>query len=232
MLQEKQFKRDVAQKISVIKILSGNFEQAEDGATALNANDGLVKRVNLLATIVTKNDAGEGMEGQKDAVVDDGTGQIRLRFFDNETMLKRLGVGDFVAIIGRPRRYGVETYIVSEILKTVNDVKWAEVRRLELQINAQKGAGNEKLVENRVEKNEKDDRNLLLGGWSDTISKAKIELYSLIKELDAGRGADISSVVNKFNNKFNDGNAELLIREMIKSGDLFEVLPGRLKVLE
>jgi len=27
-------------------------------------------------------------------------------------------------------------------------------------------------------------------------------------------------------------NAELLIREMIKNGDLFEVLPGRLKVLE
>lgn len=227
--QEKQFKRDVAQKGSISEILRGTFEATEDGSTALNTGNRQIKRVNILATAVAKNDSGEG---RKDAVVDDGTGQIRLRFFDNETMLKNLEVGDFMAIIGRPRHYSGETYIVPEIMKNVNDVKWAEVRRLELQailINARSAAGSGEAAQKSAAKAEKVMEDEL---QMDAVSKGKVELYRIIKELDTGRGADISTVANTFTEKSGSGNAEQMIREMMKAGDLFEVLPGRLKVLE
>lgn len=220
--QERQFKRDVAQKASVSEILQGTFEAAEDGTTVLSTGRQQIKRTNILATVVAKNDT---VEGRKDAVVDDGTGQIRLRFFDNEAMLKKLEVGDFTTIIGRPRQYGGETYIVPEIMKNVNDVKWAEVRKLEIQairINAQSTAGSEESAEETVEEELQ----------MDAVSKGKVELYRIIKELDTGRGADISAVANRFTEKSGSGNAEQMIREMLKAGDLFEVLPGRLKVLE
>ncbi|MBI2141275.1 hypothetical protein HYU16_02520 [Candidatus Woesearchaeota archaeon] len=232
MLQEKQFKRDAAQKASINEILQGAFELAEDGTTVLNTGNRQIKRVNILATVVAKNESQEG-EGWEDAVVDDGTGQIRLRFFDNEAMLKKLAVGDFTAIIGRPRHYGGETYIAPEVLKPANNVKWAEVRKLELlmQAKAQSYAGNEKTVVKAAGKNREGMQDRDLDGI-DYVSKGKIEIYRIIKELDTGRGADISAVAIKFTEKFSGGNAELLISEMTKAGDLFEVLPGRLKVLE
>lgn len=232
MLQEKQFRRDIAQKASINEILRGAFEQAEDGTTLLNAGNRQIKRVNILATVVEKNDA---LEDRKEAVVDDGTGQIRLRFFDNEAVLDKLAVGDFVAIIGKPRHYSGETYIVPEVLKPVNNARWGEVRRLELQVNAKRAAdnpaGNEKSAKAITEKNKVALQDISLDEM-DAVSKGKIELYRIIKELDTGRGADISGVASKFAEKFSGGNAELLIREMTKAGDLFEVLPGRLKVLE
>ncbi len=234
MLQEKQFRRDIAQKAGINEILRGAFEATEDGTTVLNTGNRQIKRVNILATVVAKNDSTE-TAGWKDAVVDDGTGQIRLRFFDNEAMLKKLTVGDFTAIIGRPRHYSGETYVAPEVLKPVNNAKWADVRRLELlmQANAQNNAGNEKIVGKAAAagKNVESLQDRQFDG-QDYVSKGKIELYRIIKELDTGRGADISAVASKFTEKFGGGNAELLIKEMTKAGDLFEVLPGRLKVLE
>ncbi len=233
MLQEKQFKREVAQKASINEILRGAFEQAENGTTVLNTGNRQIKRVNILATVVAKSDSPEG-EGWKDAVVDDGTGQIRLRFFDNETVLtvlKKLAVGDFAAIIGRPRHYGGETYIVPEVLKPVNNAKWADARRLELlmQANAQNNAGNEKTVVKAAAagKNMEDLQDRHLDG-QDYVSKEKVEIYRIIKSLDSGRGADTAEVISKAGSR----DAERLIREMLKLGDLFEALPGRLKVLE
>ena len=176
-----------------------------------------VRRVNMLAVVVDKDSAES--QSYKSLVVDDGTAQIRLRLFDTEAPLfEKLEVGDFAAIIGKPRRYGSEVYITPEILKHLNNVKWAEVRRLEVAVQhvktaPSKNAGKVAAMEEEL---------------SDAVGKDKLLVYKIVKALDAGRGADLSEVTLKSGL----GNAESVIREMLKNGDLFEVLPGRLKVLE
>jgi len=199
MPQEKQYKREVAGKTSISRVLE--------------AGEGLLAgRVNILATVVDKESEGQYPR----MVVDDGTGQLRLRFFDNaQQLFEKASIGDFILLIGKPRRYAQETYIAPEIIKVVNDVKWAEVRKLELR-TAKPEAEKEKAEDIRSETND-----------ADIVSKDKLELYRIIKELDSGRGADVGEVAAKFG-----GNSDSLIREMIKNGDIFEVLPGRLKVLE
>lgn len=203
MALEQQYKREIARKTMVAELLS-----ADDDFNA--------KRVSMLATVVDK----DGQEAQhKSIVVDDGSGQLKLRFFDNEQLFEKCELGSFVLVIGKPRRYGAETYVAPEILKTVNNVKWAEVRKLELKIAKLNNppaaeAKNDNVAEDIAEE-------------SNFVSKDKLELYRVIKSLDTGQGADVSEVTAKFGN-----SAESLIREMVKNGDLFEVLPGRLKVLE
>ncbi len=214
MLQEK-YKREAAQKVSAAEILAGVFEEAEDGTTALNANDRQVRRANLLATIVDKADTGGAY---KSMVADDGTGQILLRFFDSETgLFEKSQIGDFTLIIGKPRHYGDDTYLAPEIIRALDNVKWAEVRKLELKIAGKKP---------RAVTGKTDDKKPQVPNI-DVVSRDKIEVYNAIRALDSGRGADITEVATKCGR-----NAEMLIREMTKSGDLFEVSPGRLKVLE
>ncbi|MBI2175927.1 hypothetical protein HYU40_01070 [Candidatus Woesearchaeota archaeon] len=215
MLQEKQYRREVAKKASIAGILSGEFLESEDGTTALNANGVQIKRVNILATIVNKTEIGEAY---KSMVADDGTGQIKLQVFDDaQQLFGKAEVGDFALIIGKPRAYGSERYIAPELIKVLKDTKWAEARKLELKTQqAQTAAANENAT--------KDKKTQLP---DDMVSKGKVEVYQAVKELDKGRGADMTEVAAKCGN-----NAEALIKEMTKAGDLFEVSPGRLKVLE
>ncbi|MBI3036294.1 hypothetical protein HYY73_00855 [Candidatus Woesearchaeota archaeon] len=230
MQQENQFKREVARKASVADILRGAFAENEEGSRTLLISGKHARRVNILATIVDKS--GQENQAYKSAVIDDGTARIRLRFFDNEPWLfEKAGVGDFALIVGKPRSYGSESYIAPEIIKPLKDVKWAEVRKLELKAlqtpmregteegNAVAAAGKPQGNGSMKNVNESD---------ADFVSRGKQEIYRIIKGLDAGRGADMIEVVAKAAG----GNSEQLIKEMILAGDIFEILPGKLKVLE
>ncbi len=222
MLQEKQFRREAARKSSIGEILNGKFVDAEEGSAALNISGQAARRLNLLATVVDKEDTES--QSYKSLVVDDGTAQIRLRFFDAEMPLfEKLEIGDFAAIIGKPRSYGSEVYITPEIARPLKNVKWADVRKLELKLQKARehATAMTPAAENLVEQ-------LVVEEPADVVSKEKMELYKIVKALDAGRGVDLNEVTAKSGL----GNAESLIREMLRNGDLFEVLPGRLKVLE
>ncbi|MBI2550011.1 hypothetical protein HYV83_02415 [Candidatus Woesearchaeota archaeon] len=229
MLQENQFKREVARKAGVADILRGEFAENEEGSRTLLINGKQARRVSILATVVDKS--GQEDQAYKSAVIDDGTAQIRLRFFDNEPWLfEKAEIGDFALIVGKPRSYGSESYIAPEIIKPLKDVKWAEVRKLELQAlhaiatleGAKENNGAAEEIQNRgSQKNTgKND--------ADFVSRGKQEIYRMIKELDAGRGADMMEVVAKAASE----NSEQLIKEMLLAGDLFEIVPGKLKVLE
>ena len=143
-----------------------------------------------------------------------------LRFFDTDTPLfEKLEVGNFAIIIGKLRHYGSEVYVTPEILKPLKNVKWAEVRKLELAVpRGQTSASNNSGRKVAAVEEE------LVG----VVGKDKLQVYKIVKELDTGRGADLSEVALKAGLN----NAESIIRDMLKNGDLFEVLPGRLKVLE
>ena len=218
MLQEKQYRREAAQKFSAGEILKGEFTETGDGAIAMSIAGRPVRRVNLLATVVDK-DSSES-QSYKSLLVDDGTAQIRLRFFDTDTPLfEKLEIGNFAIIIGKPRHYGSEIYVTPEILKPLKNVKWAEVRKLELAVQR----GQTSAYNNSGGKVAAVEDELV-----DVVGKDKQQVYKIVKELDTGRGADLSEVALKAGLD----NAESIIRDMLKNGDLFEILPGRLKVLE
>ncbi|HLD97013.1 MAG TPA: hypothetical protein VI934_01570 [Candidatus Nanoarchaeia archaeon] len=220
MPQEKQFRREAARKASIGEILKGEFVEAEEGTAALNIAGQATRRLNLLATVVDKDNTES--QSYKSLVVDDGTAQIRLRFFEAEAPLfEKLQIGDFAVIIGKPRSYGSEVYITPEIARPLTNLKWAEVRKLELKLRKPREHAMAPATENLAEQSVTEEPD-------DVVSKEKMELYKIVKELDAGRGVDLSEVTAKSGM----GNAESLIKEMLRNGDLFEVLPGRLKILE
>lgn len=111
----------VALKTRVAEILRSRVVR-EDGDTFFYLPTGTkYMRANVIG-ILTALDT-----EQQSGMLDDGTGQIRLQFFD---INPNLAVGQLVMCIGRVREFG-EPYLSADIVKPV-DPGWAEVRNLEL----------------------------------------------------------------------------------------------------
>ena len=135
--------------------------------------------------------------------IDDGTGQIIVRSFDQKLSYT---VGSIIQIIGRPRQYQGELYIAAEAISRV-DAAWLSFRKKEL------GEVQENIIEVIQEHK---------------IEETKIEkLLRLIKELDRGDGADIDEVITVSKIP----NAEQIIDNMLMQGDIFELRPGKVKIL-
>ncbi len=202
-------KRQVAHKVRVSDILDAGFAKDELSAGYVKLNNANVSRVNVIAALVHKSEGSFA-----NAVIDDGTGKIPLRAFENTGIFSKADVGDFVIVVGKIREFNSERYIMPEILRKI-DVGWMNLRRIELKNN---------VVADDVKVNKS------MNG-SDLVEKADSAadaIYMLIKKLDSGDGASVDEIIKGSNY----GNAESAITRLMESGDIFEVKPGRLKVLE
>lgn len=208
--EQKSFqKRQVACKVWISDILNSSFMKDETSAGYIKINDVVVSRVSLMATVVYKADQEQNLGG---VMIDDGTGKILLKSFENFSPFSKVDVGDMVLAVGRIREFSSEKYIMPEILKKLNDANWMAVRKLELKDHILAGQKEEKIDE-----------------IDESVSvNAGEQIYSLIKKFDTGDGADIDEIIK--NSSLND--AESIINHLLENGDIFEIKPGRVKVLE
>ncbi|MEK6876481.1 MAG: hypothetical protein AABX63_03660 [Nanoarchaeota archaeon] len=200
-------KRQTAYKVTVKDIIDSRYIKTSGmEPNYLEVGSKQISRVNILGVIVEKLD----MDNYKALVIDDGSGRISARVFDGNIFLSNVEVGDVVNLIGRPREFSSEKYVIIEAIKKT-DPAWARVRDLELQKNSD-NSKKSKVIQDKEEK-------------VDSSPKNKIILA--IKELDDGDGVLIENILSK-----NVDGAEKIIDTLLKEGGIFEVKPGKLKVLE
>jgi len=218
---EKSQKRQIAYKVKINDILKGEYvkEEGEWVPNYIKVEDKKISRVNLMAVIVSKQNLEN--TNYQNLLIDDGSGKTSIRSFEEGNNFNNIEVGDFVLVIGRPREYFNEKYIVSEILKKIEDPLWAEARKLELE---GKGDVKEQIKDTEselVDKGENTEEEQI----EDDINK---KIFNLIKEIDIGEGADTQEVITQSN----IDEAEEIIKKLLKQGEIFEIKHGRLKVLE
>ena len=195
-LKQRSFERQVAHKISIASALKGTFAKDDMSAGYLKLGGLSVSRVNIVASVVYRPENSSGS-----AMIDDGTGKIMIRNFNNLPSLAEFNVGDSVSVVGSYREFGNEPYIAAEVVRKV-DPAWIKVRQTEL------GMGASKPV-------------------SDANSSGP-DVLSMVRELDDGKGALLSRILEIQGNE----DIKLKIDFLLKKGEIFEVSPGRLKVLE
>ena len=206
---EKTFqKRQVAYKARISDILNSGFAKDDMSAGYIKLNGLNVSRVNVIASIILKS--GDGMS-YNSAMIDDGTGKIILRTFENTNLFSGVDVGDIVLVVGKIRVYNNERYIFPEIVKKLEKTEWMSLRKIELKNNIIE-------VDNPAAEEIVDD----------PIQNTNQEVYILIKRLDSGEGASIEEVISESKNP----DAEKIIGRLLENGDVFEIRPGKLKVLE
>jgi len=217
-MEDKTQKRQVAYKIRIKDILDGKYvrEEGDWVPNYIEIGNRKISRANIIATVVAKQPL-EGTNYQS-ILVDDGSGKIIVRSFEENDSFKDIKIGDFVLIIGRPREYLNEKYIVAEIIKKIENPLWIEVRKLELENKKEIHKKDEN--KNKVEQIVTEEETI-----QDDINS---KIFRLIKEMDQGNGVEIDEVVSKSKVE----KAEEIINKLLRAGEIFEIKPGKLKVLE
>lgn len=169
--------RPAALKTSISTVLAAPTDK-EENILYITVNNENVNRVNVIATVV------EFSPEDKSLLLDDGTGQLPVQWFDARY---NLTVGDTVMLIGRIRQYS-HRYVFPEIIKRISDKSWVEVRRLELK-------DIPKVEESPLAVEEDIDESAL----------------KLIHEMDTGEGAEFDSVVEKLGPRGDDIIKRLLM---------------------
>lgn len=200
-------KRETARMCLVDDLLKGSFVKTEGWKPSyFSTDEGDVSRVNLIGVIVSNDPGGR-------VIIDDGSGRILLRSFEGDPFID-LNLGDLVLIVGRPRVYNEEKYVLPEIMKKI-DPKWGVYRQKILEIQ------RKKMKKRRTEKR------MVVEECVQPINYFQ-KILDFIKDLDNGEGADIEEVKKRSNAP----DAEELIKKLIEEGDVFEVRAGKLKILE
>lgn len=200
-------KRQVAHIVKIKDILSGKYtkEYGEWAPNYVLVEGNQVSRVNMMGAVIAAD------QETKILVINDGSGSIAVRSFEDWGY--KADVGDIVVVIGRPREFNDERYIVPEIIKKIDDNRWVELRKAELMLRGlSSGPKNEDPIESET----------AVADIDDDYSK----VFKTIREADNGDGADTQEVISK------SGGSEAMIRNLLKEGEIFEIRPGRLKILE
>jgi len=190
-------KRQVAVKAWIKELTSSSYVQESDLRPnyVLTQDNKKISRVNLLGAVVSLDQT-----GLLSFVLDDGSSTITIRSFEQNPAWK-VELGEVVLVVGRPRQYGTEIYVLPEIIKKIDNKNWIEVRKIEL--------GETTVVEQTVQE-----------------KGSNSEVYNLIKKLDEGSGVLVDAVIEKLS------DAEKIIDNLLSRGEVFEVSPGRIKVLD
>ena len=216
-------KRQIACKARISDLTNGKYVK-EEGWTPnyiVTKQGKHISRINLIGTVISKGDDGQGYQS---LIIDDGSGNISLRTFEKSEAINSKEIGDIIVVIGRPREYGSEKYIVPEIIKKIDNKKWINVRKVELEIEnlktAELPAREEKVIVENISDESKEQT-------KEITNNPKI-VYKTVKELDSGQGVDIDDIIKKTGIK----DAEEIIKKFLREGEMFEIRPGRIKILE
>tara|TARA_Y100000034_G_scaffold14075_1_gene14720 strand:+ start:28802 stop:29470 length:669 start_codon:yes stop_codon:yes gene_type:complete len=216
-------KRQIAYKISIEDINKYPYHKQEGWLpNYIDFQNKKVSRINIISTIILK--PMEGDVKQDVIVVDDGSDQIEVRTFEDDFDFKTYEIGEIVKIIGRIREFNDKKYIIPEIIKKMKDVKVLELRKKELIIEKLKN--KEKKNENKIieKKPEPKEEKIIKSESLSTYDK----IISEIRKIDKGNGVNIQDILINLNIL----NGEELITELLQKGDVFEISPGKVKVLE
>ncbi len=200
-----RIERQVAKKLWIREIVDGELQVTEGlQPNVLVTSRGEAGRVNILGVVVDTQ-----MLPTATLRIDDGSAVIAVRSFERPL---NQNVGDFVQIIGRPRVYQGEAYIAAEGAAVISPA-WAAYRKAELGDPTAAAPRPIPVIQPIVAAIERE-----------TTSE---RLIKLIIQLDRGDGAPIEDVVAKSNIT----NAEAVITQLLLAGDIFELRPGKIKVL-
>jgi len=209
-----QQQRQIAIK-SWIKILINGQYIVKEGwePNYIQYDDMKISRANVMGIVVQKSDS--QLLNYDYLVIDDGSSRITARSFEDKDKFLNFVVGDMVNVIGRPREFGKEIYLIPEIIRKIEDKGWLEVRKLELG----------EIPEGRVVQPMPQETTKI---EVEEIETPQEKLIKIIKDLDGGSGVDIDEVITITSKP----ETENLIKDMLAQGDVFEIKPGKIKVLE
>lgn len=222
------FHREAARKILLRHLFDGKMIQEGGTSWLILPTLEKVSRVNVMGTILAKEKVGN----ITNILIDDGTGQVPLRFFEALAFLEEIQVGQAILILGKPRTYNQEMYLSPEIVKKVLPA-WLQVRKKELEREYRKLSPEP--TEEMSPTRQPEEGKVIITEQMVAPAEQAVEDLSLplekvvrlIRELDQGTGAFIEELLQKSSLP----ETELLVKKLLERGEIFQNTPGKVQVL-
>jgi len=230
-MEEKTISRQSAVKTVIRELLQAEFHQeTESKPNFITLNSGeIVFRVNVLGIVLRKEKQGN----ITNLLVDDGTGNMVVRLFEENKKINEIEIGAVILILGKLRIYAEEKYLSPEIIKKINPL-WLKVRALEFSDFFSPLATRtfsppplpEKVEFKTAEEFEEEVISAEAPLFS-TMNLSTEKILQLIKELDRGEGASMEELIEKSALE----GVEDFLKRMLERGEIFQVVPGKIKIL-
>ena len=223
--EQRKVKREIAHKVTLENLKKFQFHQQSGWLpNYVEVYNKKISRVNIIATIILKPISENSQ--QNTIVIDDGTDQIEVRTFEQDFDFNKHNVGDIINLIGRIRVFNNNRYIVPEIIKQISNLKFLELRKKELEFEKRQYNQNIDLRKVKKEENHQEIKEVKIEKNKEDLVYNRI--IKEIRRIDKGEGANIQEVLINTNLI----NKEELITELLEKGDIFEISPGKFKILE
>lgn len=208
-------KRRTAYKFWIKDIINA-IPISQEGLNLFEIRGREASRVNIIATTVDKQINEERTFAT--ITLDDGTETIRVKTWREDiAKLENVNIGDPVIIIGKIR-YSNEIFITPEVVKK-QELEWLLVRKKEL----------EKLYgkpEEQEKSKEKTKQEVIEEIVEEPTETARQKILGLVERAD---GIQISQLIQE--SRLKEEEAEEIIDELLKEGELFQPRTGFLKVI-
>ena len=229
-MAESTIQRQTAKIASVEELLTGDYVTQEGWKpNYIQTKSRKLTRVNLIGIIIDKPNPYE-------LLIDDGSGTILVSDFNHSKNTSNSKVAQGALIIGRPRKVGDQTFIAAEAIQTKQiqeNPLWLVKRKEELkEIQESKQIDDEYTA---VDVEEVEDNQEVVVSEDDVSNEEEQisteltddELIKFIKQKDTGDGCLIEDIIEHFGEE-----ADNTILTLIAMGEVYEIKPGRIKVLE
>src|SRR3989344_1436423 len=144
--EQQNFKRNVAHKLRIGKILNGSPIIENERLKHIVIHEKKIIRVNIIANIIDKY-IQDGEKKFGSITLDDASGQIKAKVFGEDIeKFSAFNQGDTVLVVGLLRVWNNELYLTPEIIKK-KDTRNLLVRKLEAELEQPKTLDREKIAE-------------------------------------------------------------------------------------
>ncbi len=221
--------RQTAYKVWIAEIVNADYirDAGEWEPNYLDVKGTKVARINILGIITEvftnlSRDYGT-------ITIEDGSASIAVRAFKEDIrLIAECNIGDAVLIIGRPKQYQNEIYLVPEIVKKLENPAWMKVRKLEL--TQTRGNVQQKQPITPLETTSREVREELIATNSFLQGNEEIRQKILnLLEKQGELGMDIDMLMQSA--ALEEETAEKIIEELIKEGEVYMSRPGVLKII-
>jgi len=229
--------RETAVKLEVRDVVEGSFVRSgsKEANYVLTRQGVRAGRVRLMGVVVSKFVSEDGKFAS--VTLDDGTETIAVRAFREVEPLLKLRVGDTVDVIGKPREYEGEVYVLAECAWRVDDPNWELVRRLEIALQKHASGAPEPVTHAEqeepapLEEPEVTEESVEVVEESVEEAEAEVEpkmkVLSLIEELDDGEGVKYITLLRE--SGLEEEVLESVLNELLGDGEIYEPKIGRFR---
>lgn len=221
--------RQTAYITSIAALTSGSFirPEAQMQPSYVKTKSGKnISRVHLIGVVVALSDM-----GNSEITIDDGSGKILARSFENAAFFNGVELGDILRIIGKVRSFNEQVYLIPEIMKKITDKKFIALHKLLLEKSSGGVIGDSNPEEVGTDTSQETGSAVveeIAVDADDTVPASPFDkLVALIKKLDTGDGAAIEEILQQEGEE-----SEKLLQHLLEMGEVFEIRPGRVKLLE